>query len=283
MSSRLGEFLRARRQLTTPDQVGLRQAGDRRRTPGLRRQEVAMLAGVSIDYYTRLEQGRERRPSDQVLGALAGVLQLGPEAARHLHDLARLTAGDGTSPEQEDRVHPDILRLMETWHDKPALVVNRLLDILVQNSAFEALYEGLEHRDNIMRLTFLEPATREIWLDWEDEAHGVVAHLRAAAGTGCDRALLELVEELSRASEDFRRMWARHDVRTKTPDAIRFRYPDVGELSLSYQALSIDGAPGQKLVVFQAEPGSPSERALAGLRAVTPLRSAEGRPMKVSR
>ncbi|GAA1288085.1 transcriptional regulator [Planotetraspora silvatica] len=245
--------------------MGLIQIDDRRRTPGLRRQEVASLAAVSLDYYIRLEQGRECRPSDQVLGALARVLQLGPEAAEHLHRLAHSGICDRGRPQQTDRVHPDVLRLLDSWDDKPAFVMNHLLDVLAQNSLFAALQEGLEHTDNIMRFAFLNPAVRELWVDWEAQARLRVAHLRAAAGADCSPTLLELVEELSDASEDFRRMWAHHDVCTDAGASMCVHHPDAGDLTLRYQAFSVDCAPGQRLIVFQTDPGSPSERALAKL------------------
>ncbi|GII32484.1 transcriptional regulator [Planotetraspora mira] len=234
-------------------------------TPGLRREEVAMLAGVSCDYYVRLEQGRERNPSDQVLDALARVLQLGTEATQHLHDLAHTTCDRGRARHM-DRVHPDVLQLLDNC-DGPAFVMNHLLDVLAQNPLIDAFHENLLHNDNIIRLTFLEPRIRELWVNWEDQARSRVAHLRAAAGADPSPALLELVEELSRESEDFRRMWANHDVWTDTNNAIHLYHRDVGSLSLHYQTFTVDSAPSQKLVVFQAEPGSPSEQALARLGA----------------
>ncbi|WP_203980161.1 helix-turn-helix transcriptional regulator [Planotetraspora silvatica] len=269
MGSHLGEFLRARRQLTTPDQVGLMQVDDRRRTPGLRRHEVAIMAAVSVDYYVRLEQGRELRPSSQVLDALAKVFQLDPEATEHLHHLAHMGTGGRGCPEPTERVHPNVLRLLNSWGDKPALVMNHLMDVLAQNSLYAALHEGLEHTDNIMRLAFLDPAVRELWVDWEAQARLRVAHLRAASGVNCPE-LLDLVDELSGVSEDFRRMWAHCDVHTDGDDSIRVHHPTVGDLTLRYQGLSLECAPGQRLVVFQADPDSPSERALGRLRYAMP-------------
>jgi transcriptional regulator with XRE-family HTH domain len=263
---RLGEFLRARRQITTVEQVGLISTGNRR-TPGLRRDEVAMLAGVSVDYYIRLEQGRERHPSAQVLGALARVLRLDPEAAAHLHELAHPRP---RKFELSDRVDPNVRRLMEGWDNVPAYVVNHRLDVLARNRLATALYEGLEHSDNLLRLALLNPAAHEFYLDWEQDTHSKVAHLRAAAGAGHDDPLLlELVEELSLGSEDFRRMWARHDVRGRTRAPVRFHHPHVGDVITTMEVLSIDSVPGQKLIVFQPEPGSPSEDALALLDTLT--------------
>ncbi|MFD0734796.1 helix-turn-helix domain-containing protein [Planotetraspora mira] len=267
MRTALGEFLRARRQLMTPDQVGLAEAGDRRRTPGLRRDEVAMLAGVSTDYYVRLEQGRDRHPSEHVLDALASVLRLDLEASAHLFELAR-PRNKPIASEQADRVNPDVLRLIDRCDHAAAFVVNRWWDVLAANPLTSAFYAGMDGSDNLIRLTFLNPAAREFYRDWEQEARAKVAHLRAVAGAHDDPSLVALVEELSRASEEFRRIWARHDVQAKTSPSIRFRHRVVGEMTLHYQVFDITGDPGQKLIVGQAAPGSPSERALAKLRTL---------------
>jgi transcriptional regulator with XRE-family HTH domain len=242
------------------------RGGDRRRTPGLRREEVAVLAGVSIDYYTRLEQGKERHPSEEVLGALARALHLDPEATEHLYELGRPRACKRTPAGLVDRVSPHVLRLVENWDHAPAFVVNRWLDVLAQNRLGAALHDGLEHNDNLIRMTFLDPAAREFYLDWEQEAWSKVAHLRAAAGPDHDDlSLLKLVEELSLGSGDFRRLWARHDVQAKTHTAIRHHHRDVGDLTLWHETLRIDSAPCLRVFVGQAEPGSPSEEALAKL------------------
>ncbi|MBC6461664.1 helix-turn-helix transcriptional regulator [Actinomadura sp. HBU206391] len=258
----LGEFLRARREITTPAQVDVRPIG-RRRTPGLRREEVAMLAGVSTDYYIRLEQGRERHPSEQVVGALARALALDPESAAHLYDLARPGLARHRQAGWVDQVHSNVARLMECW-DMPACVVNHRLDVLAKNRTAAALYDGLAHNDNLLRLALLNPAAHEFYLDWERDTYSKIAHLRAAAGAHCDDPLVvELIEELSSGSEEFRRMWDRHDVRARTRAPARFHHRDVGDVVTSMEVMSIDSAPGQKLIVFQAEPGSPSEEALA--------------------
>ncbi|GAA4557982.1 helix-turn-helix transcriptional regulator [Planotetraspora kaengkrachanensis] len=231
-----------------------------------------MLAGVSCDYHTRLEQGREVNPSDQVLDALARVLHLGPEAARHLHDLARSTCDRGRSERTDrahmDRVHPDVLRLLDGWDDKPAFVINQLMDVLAQNSLIDAFHEGLKHTDNILRMTFLEPRIRELWVNWDEQARSRVAHLRASSGTGSGPALVELVNELLHASEDFRQMWAKYDVWTDTDCVMHLHHAETGDLTVRYQTFIVEGAPSQRLVVLQAEPGSPSEQALARLRAI---------------
>ncbi|GII57959.1 transcriptional regulator [Planotetraspora thailandica] len=228
-----------------------------------------MLAGVSIDYYVRLEQGRERKPSDQVIDALARVLRLGPEAAAHLHDLARPREHHHGPSGEADRIRPDMLQLMEGSDHVLAFVVNRRWDVLARNPLAVALYAGLVHGDNLIRMQFLNPASREFYPDWEQEACAKVAHLRAVAGPDLDDASIrELIEELSAESPEFRRIWARHDVETKTNPAVRFRHPEVGLITLQFEVFDINSVPGQKLIVGQAEPGTPSERALAELSKV---------------
>jgi transcriptional regulator with XRE-family HTH domain len=261
----LGEFLRARREVTTPDELGLPRFGQRR-TPGLRREEVAMLAGVSTDYYIRLEQGRERHPSEQVLSALAKVLDLDADATMYLHEIAHPQRRQRAPRVHVDRVNPNLLRLMRSWRHTPALVIGRWLDVLATNPLAAALYGGLDHNDNLLRLTFLNPLARSFFADWEKVAAAKAAHLRAAAGADPNDPYLPiLVGELSLKSEEFRRLWARHDVRTKTHEAKRFCHREVGELTLGYESFTVNSAPGQQLLIYQAEPGSPSEHALTQL------------------
>ncbi|GLW05706.1 transcriptional regulator [Microtetraspora sp. NBRC 13810] len=261
----LGEYLRARREVTTPVQAGLPLIGSRR-TPGLRREEVAMLAGVSVHYYTRLEQGRERGPSDQVLSALARVLRLEDEAARHLFELAHPAARPRHPVDRRERVSPSLLRLLEGWQHTPAFVVGRRMDVLAANPLVRALYDGFSLQDNCLRMVFLTPEAENFYLDWEEAAACKTAALRATVGSDHDDPLLaELINELSAHSPAFRRMWARHDVRNRGCEVKRFRHPEVGEMHLSAELFTISGAPGQQLVVLAAEPGSPSERALVRL------------------
>ncbi|WP_203885525.1 helix-turn-helix transcriptional regulator [Planotetraspora kaengkrachanensis] len=262
----LGEFLRARRSITTPDQVGLPHVG-RRRTSGLRRTEVAMLAGVSVDYYTRLEQGRERHPSDQVLLAVAQALTLDAEATEHLCELARGRPRVRSSVDQSDVVNPGVLRFVQGCEHVSALVMNGRFDVLARNSLAEAIYKGMEHADNLLRLSFLNPSAPDFYPDWEEHSLVKVAHLRAAAGSDLqDPALVGLIEELSLASEEFRRMWARHDVRPVTSATIRFRHRVVGDLLLGYHIFTIASSPSQQILMFEAEPGTRYERALSELR-----------------
>ncbi|WP_203977267.1 helix-turn-helix domain-containing protein [Planotetraspora silvatica] len=274
MSRSLGEFLRARRQLTSVDQAGLTHGGGRRRTPGLRREEIAMLAGLSTDYYTRLEQGREHNPSAQVLAGLAQAFQLGPDATDHLYRLAqpRARRQRGASPADQvnDQVDLRVLRFIEKLDDASVFVVNHRLDILAKNRVAAALLAGFEHTDNLIRLTFLNPAAREFWMDWEQEAAINVAHLRAVAGADHDDPnVRELVDELSRESEDFRRLWARHDVRLRGQGFVRVRRGEVGEITLWNETVRLESAPGLYIFVGEAEPGSPSGDTLAKLRALS--------------
>ncbi|MDP9846894.1 helix-turn-helix transcriptional regulator [Streptosporangium lutulentum] len=263
----LGEFLRARREVTSPEQVGLVDVGPRR-MPGLRREEVAMLAGVSTDYYVRLEQGRERHPSDQVLGSLVRALDLGPAAATHLYELAFPRPRQWRTVGRADRVNPDLRQMMHNWPRTPAIACNRWLDVLAANPLVAALHGGLEYTDNLVRLIFLDPAAHEYYRDWEQISRAQVAYLRAVAGADLnDPNLIELVGELSLKSADFRRIWARHDV--GIPCKVRrLRHPEVGDLDLTCEAFSVASAPGQQLLTFQAEPGSPSAHSLALLGSI---------------
>lgn len=274
----LGQFLRARRALVRPEDSGL-PAGGRRRVAGLRREEVAMLAGVSTDYYMRLEQGRERNPSAQVVDALARTLGLDEEAAAHLHRLARSASGRRRPGTRRERVSPTLLRMMEGWHSTPAVVLGRCLTVLAHNTLGRALFDGHAYSGDLVRLVFLEPDAKEFYPDWERVAVNTVAALRAAAGADHnDARLIETVGELSLKSEEFRRLWARHDIRRKTRETKRFRHPLVGELTLDYESLTVNSAPGQQLVVYQAAPGSPSEQALSLLGSLSAEESAAQAP-----
>jgi transcriptional regulator with XRE-family HTH domain len=265
----LGEFLRARREQVRPEDLGL-AAGGPRRVPGLRREEVALLAGVSTDYYVRLEQGRERHPSAQVLDALAHGLALDDEATAHLHRLGRPAPGRRRRARRREQVGPNLQRLLDGWPGTPAVILGRCLTVLAHNPLGKALFDGHAHSGDLVRLVFLDPDAREFYPDWERVAVNTVGGLRAAAGIDPDDPLLiETVGELSVKSEAFRRLWARHDVRQKTHETKRFHHRLVGELVLSYEALTVNSAPGRQLIVYQAEPGSPSESALALLGSLT--------------
>lgn len=262
----LGEFLSARRSRLLPEDLGLVTSG-RRRVPGLRREEVALLAGVSTDYYMRLEQGRERHPSAQVVEALARALDLDEEAADHLR---RLADAEGQRPRQArrstraTRVDPHLVRLLDRWSDTPAFVLDHALDVLVRNRLAEALHSDFALDDNLARMVFLDPVAHRFHRGWERTASAIVAELHRAAGLAPDDPRLnEVVGELSLKSTEFRSLWARHDVRGKTDDDKPLHHSEVGDLDLRYDSFTVNAAPGQQLIVYQAEQGSPSEGSLS--------------------
>ncbi|GIH25903.1 transcriptional regulator [Acrocarpospora phusangensis] len=262
-SNLLGEFLRARRETTSPAQAGFLHAPSRR-TPGLRREEVAMLAGVSTSYYIRLEQGRERNPSAQVLSALARVLGLDPDATGYLYSLAHPWARPPAESPVE-QVSPSLLRLVNLCHDAPAMVLGRRLDVLAINPMIEAVYEGMTNLDNCLRMIYLSPAAFDFYPDWEKAARSKTAQLRTAVATDPDDPYLHgLLEELTAHSEEFRRIWALHEVQIRADEVKELRHPRVGDLRLSWEVLSVSGT-GQKFVALVPDPGSDSERALRRL------------------
>ena len=241
----------------------------RRRVAGLRREELALLAGVSVDYYVRLEQGRDTHPSEQVLDALARALCLDHDAVAHLHDLARPAPRRRRPRERPERVRPGVLRLLESWSAIPAFVLGRRMDVLAFNALAGMLHDGFRTERNMVRLVFLDPAARDTFPEFDGVAQETVATLRAAAGADLDDPrLAELVGELSLKSDEFRRLWARHEVREKASGLKRMLHPMVGELVLGYETLRVNDAPEQLVVGYHAEPGSASERALALLGAM---------------
>lgn len=265
----LGRFLRARRERVKPTDVGLPAGTGVRRTPGLRREELATLAGVSIDYYTRLERGKETRPSDAVLDALAEVLLLDTDEREHLHGLA--VQATRRAPERRPRtsptVRPTALQLLETVRPCPAYVVNRTNDLLAANPGGLRLFPGIEEwptsRRNLTRYLFLHPAARTLFVHWEQHVVGSVAHLRAVAGTDPDDPeLAALVGELTMKSEDFTRLWNRYDVMFRSTGYKVFRHPEVGDMTLAYETMALSAADGQRLCVYQATPGTPDHDAM---------------------
>ncbi|MER7465394.1 helix-turn-helix transcriptional regulator [Streptomyces sp. NPDC097981] len=266
-STPLGEFLRARREALKPQEAGLPGRG-RRRVPGLRREEVALLAGVSVDYYMRLEQGRETSPSSQVVDAVAAALQLDDEALGHLRRLHRAPRERRTLPVGHDGVGSGLLQLLDSWPDNPAFVLGPALDVLAHNTLAAGLHSGFRRFDNLARMVFLDPAGRDFHQDWGRAAHSCVAELRAAYGHDpVSPRIAEVVDTLGAKSPEFAGLWARHEVRAKTRQAKRLAHPEVGALEIRFSAFTVNDAPHQQLVVYQAEPASATAAAFAELRS----------------
>jgi transcriptional regulator with XRE-family HTH domain len=265
------EFLMSRRAKVTPAQAGL-PAGRGRRVPGLRRSEVAMLAGVSVEYYARLERGAIRGASAAVLNAIADTLRLDEAERTHLFDLARAADGIPTSGRRRRATRPASVRpnlgwMLDAIVDAVAFIRNPRADILATNALGRIFYSPLIGEGgrvpNLARFLFLDPASRDFYPDWDRFARMAVAMLRAEAGRDPDdRGLQDLVGELSTRSETFRRLWSAHDVHILGTGTKRFHHPEVGELSLTHEELAITADPGLMLTVYTAEPGSPSAQRL---------------------
>jgi transcriptional regulator with XRE-family HTH domain len=265
----LGRFLRARRAAVAPADLGLPAGAGPRRTPGLRREELAALAGVSIDYYIRLERGKETRPSPAVVDALARALRLDAEETQFMRELAAQAARRAAEPRPAPSrtVRPTLKLTLEAMRPCPAYVISRTNDVLAANAGGLALLYGLAQwparQHNTIRYTFLHPAARTLWPDWEVKARACVAHLRAVAGTDPDAPdLTALVGELAVKSPDFSRMWERYDVRRVGYGQKTFRHPEVGTLTLAHEVMEINRTDGQRMVVYTAEPGSPDHDAM---------------------
>jgi transcriptional regulator with XRE-family HTH domain len=249
LDSPLGAFLRARRQQVRPEQQDLVPGGPRQ-VVGLRRDEVAMLAGISADYYVRLEQGRERHPSPAVLDGLSTALLLDRASARYLRELAAAddeAEGSGVlEPGRLDAVRPLLDSLTV-----PAILVDRWLNIAAANALGEMLHEGLEHRENYARMVFLSPGAQEFFVDWSELARCMVATSRASAGSAASSGRLEpLVGELAVASEVFSTAWAQHDVYEKAIDRKRFRHPIVGPLVFNQHVLELPDSDGHQIWAY---------------------------------
>jgi transcriptional regulator with XRE-family HTH domain len=266
------EFLTTRRAKLTPDRAGLPTFGRHRRVTGLRREEVALLAGISVEYYTRLERGTARGVSDDVLDAVSRALQLDEAERSHLLDLVR-TANAERPPRRAaspQRVRASVQRVVDALTGIPAFVHNGRLDILYANPLATALYSE-QFRDpvrppNSARFLFLDPHARTFYLEWETVAHDVVAALRGEAGRNpYDRALTDLIGLLSTRSDEFRVLWAGHDVRFHRSGTKRFHHPLVGDLTLAYEALELPADIGLTMVTYSGEPGSATEAALLEL------------------
>ncbi|MQY34560.1 hypothetical protein SRB17_25300 [Streptomyces sp. RB17] len=271
--SEIKEFLASRRARITPQQAGLPAYGGNRRVPGLRREEVAMLAGMSVDYYVRLERGNLTGVSEAVLDSLARALQLDEAERAHLDDLARAanTAAHKRrrTAQQPTRVPPSVQRILDSMTDAPAFVRNGRLDFLAANRLGYALYaplfsDGQEPPASIARFKFLDPRGREFFgRHWEESMSNTVALLRTEAGRNPhDKGLTDLIGELVTRSEEFRTAWARHHVRLHHTGLKHFHHPVVGDLTLVFDAMYLPAHPSLSLTAMTAEPGSPDEDAL---------------------
>ncbi|MBQ0850972.1 helix-turn-helix domain-containing protein [Streptomyces sp. BH-SS-21] len=272
----LGRFLHARRNQTRPEQVGLTAGTGLRRTPGLRREELATLAGISIDYYVRLERGKETRPSPAVLDALARALRLDDAEHQHLRELAALAARYAAEPAPPPgrTVRPHLKLILETMRPDPAYVISRSMDLLAWNPGGLALYAGLDDwpatQRNLARYLFLHPTARTLFPDWDHQVRGCVARLRALAGTDPDASdLTGLVGELLVKSSDFAKLWERYEVAGRKKIHKTFHHPQVGVLTLSAQSMHLEDTPGQRLSVYAADPGTPDHDAMLLLDMAT--------------
>ncbi|MFC9132739.1 helix-turn-helix transcriptional regulator [Streptomyces sp. NPDC057099] len=277
VGTELGQFLRARRTQTLPEQVGLTVGPGLRRTPGLRREELATLAGVSIDYYVRLERGKETRPSPAVLDALARALRLDDAEHRHLRDLAARAAryAPEPPPPPSRTVRPHLRLILETLRPSPAYVISRSMDLLAWNPGGLALYAGIADwpagQRNLARYLFLHPAARGLFPDWDEQVRGCVARLRSLAGTAPDAPdLTQLVGELVLKSPDFAKLWERYDVIGRKKLQKTFHHPEVGVLTLAGQSMQLEGTPGQRLGIYTADPDTPDHDAMLLLDLTAP-------------
>lgn len=232
---------------------------------------MAFLAGVSTHYYARLEQGRDRHPSDAVLCALAQVFDLDESAVGLLHRLAQRKPERRRRRAAGETVSPSLARLLAGWPDNPAVIIGRYRDVLAANGLAQIVNPGFTPGRNLLRDTFLDPATRTTYLDWDEIAAGAVAGVRASAGDDPDDPRLrDLIGELSLKSEEFRRLWARHDVRERSSGEKRYDTAHAGVLTLQYETFAVIAAPGQTLFVFHAKPASSDEQTLRLLSSMIP-------------
>ena len=285
------DFLVTRRAKITPQQAGLQFYGGNRRVPGLRREEVAMLAGVSADYYTRLEKGNLSGVSDSVLEAIAGALQLDEAERLHLLNLARAantSPARATQRRAPQQIRPATQLILDGMTDTPAFIRNGRLDILAANTLGQALYSPAfatpARPVNLARFRFLDPAAREFYPDFSDSAHTTVALLRTEAGRDpFNKSLTDLIGELSTRSEEFRALWAAHNVRLHRSGLKHFHHPVIGRIDLMFETMALEADEGLTLTAYTAEPGTPSHDALRLLAswAATNLseNTSEGRPL----
>ncbi|AZS84176.1 helix-turn-helix transcriptional regulator [Streptomyces griseoviridis] len=268
--SDIREFLASRRAKITPRQAGLPAYGGNRRVPGLRREEVALLAGVSIDYYIRLERGHIAGASEEVLDAVANALRLDDAERAHLYDLARAAAKRPARRTRRARgpIPDSVLRVLDSMGGSPAFIRNGRLDLLAANHLGRALYsplftEGTPRPVNIARFQFLDPRGRDFFPDWDESRNTTVSLLRTEAGRAPhDTELTGLIGELVTRSEEFRTAWAKHNVRLHHTGRKSFRHPAVGVLSLDFDAMELPAQPGLTLTAYSAAPGTPDHDAL---------------------
>jgi transcriptional regulator with XRE-family HTH domain len=278
----LAQFLRARRTQTSPQEVGIAVGTRLRRTPGLRREELATLAGVSVDYYTRLERGKEIRPSPAVVDALASALRLADDEHEHLRSLAARSVHNAPDPPAAPgrTVRTGVKLLLERLRPNPAFVLSRTTDLLAWNPGGSRLFAGMAdwpaRQRNIARYAFLHPGARDLFGDWHNQVRGCVARLRSLAGTDPDAPdLTQLVGELLLKSPEFGRFWERYDIRAHTHGRKTFHHPEIGDVTLDYQSMVLEGTPGQRLIVYNAEPGTPDHDAMVLLDMTTDLAAVE--------
>ncbi|MEU6219460.1 helix-turn-helix transcriptional regulator [Streptomyces sp. NPDC047022] len=263
----LSEFLRTRRARLKPQDVGLPDYGRHRRVPGLRREELAQLAGVSVAYYTRLEQGNGQNVSAEVLGSIARALRLSDAEHAHLTHLAKPKAHKKKPSPRPQQVRTSLRQLLDAFGDVPAYITGRRGEILAWNRMAAALFgdwgELPQQERNWARMVFLRPEYQDLFVDWEQKAIDIVSLLRYEAGCHPDDPRLSaLVGELSVKSEEFRRLWATHDVKEKSYGLKRMRHPLVGDIELQFESFRMTGDIEQVLVTYHAEPGSASAEAL---------------------
>lgn len=262
-SAEFGKFLKAMRSRLDPDDPQFPTAAGPRRVPGLRREEVAQMAGVSTDYYTRLEQGRHIHPSRSVLDSVARALRLDPAEHAHMMDLLQNCGGSTKSPGQAQRVRPALRQLLEAVGEVPAMVLGRRTEVLATNRMARLLFADFPslapNERNLTRWLILDPAARELFRDWNAVASEAAGALRVDVGKHPnDPEASQLVGELAVHSKHFRQWWAGHRVATRASGTVRLRHPTVGELELDFENLSLDGDADQTLRIFSAKPGSPS-------------------------
>ncbi len=266
------EFLTTRRAKLTPQRAGLPMYGRTRRVPGLRREEVALLAGISVEWYTRLERGNGRGVSEDVLDSVATALQLDEAERAHLDDLVRTANAERPARRASapQRVRPSVARIVDAMDEIPAYVMNGRLDILYANRLAEALFSEVL-RDparpaNFARFLFLDPRSKTFWPDWEKAANDTVAILRSEAGRNSyDRGLSDLIGQLSTRSDEFRVRWAAHDVRFHRVATKQMHHPLVGDLTLAFEAMELPADPGLSVMTYSAEPGSRSAERITEL------------------